>query len=214
MTTPTLIANPYSHHSRKVFILIKELNLDVHHKALKVLPPGCGGENEQPAFRAINPNTKVPVLQDGDFILWESNAILWYLAETHGPTSLWSTNPRERAEIAKWQLWQVANLSPAIDGLMWQSMKRMLKLGEADPAAVEESRGRFQRWANVLNGCLEGKAFLALGRFTLADIAVSSVLMHLDMTPVTLDPYPNIERWFAALCDRPSWATTAPPPMG
>ena len=61
---------------------------------------------------------------------------------------------------------------------------------------------------------LADREHLALGRFTLADIAVSSVLMHLPMTPVSLDPYPNIQRWFSAIQGRPSWIATQPPPMG
>ena len=65
-----------------------------------------------------------PEPQLGDFVLWESNAIMWFLCERHGATPLWPSDPQARAAIAKWQLWQAAHLSPAADGLMYENLVR------------------------------------------------------------------------------------------
>jgi len=211
---PIFYHNPYSQHSRKVRMLQSELGFALELKSVDVRPRGFGGENEQPEFLRLNPNGKVPVLQDGDLVLWESNAIACYLAEKNGWSELWPQDVGQRAEIAKWQLWQVAHFSPVVDGLMWEHMKSMLGKGEADVDAVARHQEGLQRWAAVLNGQLEGKDYLVLDRFTLADIAVSSALTHKESSKIDFAAYPYLQKWYDLVIQRPSWKSTALPPMG
>ncbi len=212
--TSVLYFNPYSQHSRKVLVLAEELDIDLERKSIEVRPRGYGGETAKPEFLAINPNGKVPVLKEGDFILWESNAIAWYLAEKQGWSELWPQDLRERAEIAKWQLWQVAHLSPTLDGLLWESMKKMVGAGEPDEQQRKRHLEGLGRWGEVLSINLAERDYLACGRFTLADIAVSSAAMHDKLAGFSFRDFPAVQRWLDRVQARASWEATNPPPMG
>ena len=211
--TATLYHHVYSQHSRKVRILQNELGFDLDLVSVEVRPQGMGGENEQPEYLELNPNGKVPLLQDGDLLLWESNAIACYLAEKHGWSPLWPESLVERAQINKWQYWQVAHFSHTIDGFLWQSMRSMMGMGEADPEEIAKLEKQLGRWAIVLSAHLENSEYLALDRFTLADIAVASVLMHQKSSKFGFSGYPLVERWLDRVRERPSWQATEPPPM-
>ena len=181
-------------------MVIHELRLDVETINVEVRPPGMGGENSQPPFLAINPNGKVPVLRDGDFVLWESNAIMWYLAEGHGDTLLWPADRRKRAEIAKWQLWQAAHLSAALDGLMYESLVRPMMKQPPDPDKLATLTASFHRWATVLDGALAKSDYLAAGHVTCADLSVASALMYARMSKVPLEEHPKLLGWFERMC--------------
>jgi glutathione S-transferase len=210
---PTLHFSPGSHHSRRVTVVVHELGLDVELRPLRVLPPGMGGENESEAFRTLNPNTKVPVLQDGDLVLWESNAIVGYLCDVHGATPLWPRDPRRRAVVAKWQFWQAAHLSPAADGLMVEAFMKSTSGAPRDDAATASLTTSFRRWCTVLESALSASDYLADGVFTVADIAVATALMYAPMARMPVGDYPHVVAWLARVHARPSWAATEPPPM-
>lgn len=213
MSKPTLLCSPGSHHSRRVVMLVYELELDVEIQRIDVRPPGMGGANGSAEFLQVNPNGKVPVLRDGDFVLWESNAIMWYLAERHGLTPLWPVSAAERAQIAKWQLWQGAHLSPAADGLLYENMVKPLMGQEPDPASVAALTRSFHRWATVLDGALAKAEYLANGRFSCADLAVASALMYTGAARLPLDEHANTRAWLSRVQERPSWKATEPPPL-
>jgi glutathione S-transferase len=214
---PTLFSSPGSHHSRRVAVLVHELGLDVEIKPVDVRPSGMGGENDSAAFRELNPNAKVPVLKDGDLVLWESSAIMWYLADaqTGGrETPLYPRDPARRAEIAKWHLWQAAHLSPAADGLMYEAFVRPMTGAPADENALAAHTKSFHRFATVLDAALARSPYLAGNDFTTADIAVASALMWARPVKMPIDGYANVVAWLARVQARPSWKATEPPPMG
>jgi glutathione S-transferase len=208
-----LYQNPYSQHSRRVVVLAAELGLELELINVDVRPKGWGGENERPEFLAKNPNAKVPVLVDGELTLWESNAIMWYLAEGHGDTPLWSSDRRERAEIGKWQLWQAAQLSVAADGLLSERFGAIMGGPPADAERVGRYEAAFHRWADVLDGALESHDWLACDRFTCADIAVAAALMQQQLAQLPVEQHPATQAWLARVQQRDSWRSTEPPPM-
>jgi glutathione S-transferase len=169
-----------------------------------------GGHNSSPEFLAINPNGTVPVLRDGDFVLWESNAIMWYLAERHGDTALWPRDPRRKASIAKWQVWQAAHLSPAADGLMYEAFVRPMMKQQTDPAVLDALTRSFHRWCKVLDDALASSEYLANDTFSCADIAAASALMYAPMAKMPLDGYAHVGAWLARIHARPSWQATEP----
>ncbi|HEV7554626.1 MAG TPA: glutathione S-transferase family protein [Kofleriaceae bacterium] len=207
---PTLLASSGSQHSRRVTVLIHELGLDIEIQSVDVRPPGMGGHNGSPEFLAINPNGKVPVLREGDFVLWESNAIMWYLAERHGDTPLWPRDPQRKASIAKWQVWQAAHLSPAADGLMFEAFVRPMMKQQTDPAVLESLTRSFHRWCKILDDALATCEYLANDAFTCADIAAASALMYAPMAKMPIEPYANLGAWLARIHARPSWQATEP----
>jgi glutathione S-transferase len=200
---PILYSSPGSPSSRRVVMLIRELGLDLDIRTMDVRPRGMGGDNDKADFLQINPNGKVPVLRDGDLTLWESHAISWYLAEQHGDTALWPRDARARAEIAMWQLWQVAQLSPAVDALMYLAFTK-----STDAARIADLGGQLQRWLGVLDGALVDREWLATGAFTCADIAIATALMYCDKAQ--LAERKHVLAWLARVEARPSWAATSP----
>jgi glutathione S-transferase len=188
-------------------MLVRELSLDVDLVTVEVRPPGMGGENHQPPFLKTNPNGKVPVLELGDFVLWESNAIMWFLCERHGDTPLWPlADPQARADIARWQLWQAAHLSPAADGLMYENLVLPMLGKEPDARHLASLTESFHRWCRVLDGALAKSEWLAQGRLTCADIAVASALSYARPARMPLDEHPRVVAWLARMEARPSWS--------
>src|SRR5258707_12710039 len=94
----------------------------------------------------LNSNAKVPVLSDGSFTLWESNAIMQYLADKAGDTALFPRDPQIRADIARWQFWELAHFNKAFGTLAFEAVaKARLRLGATDCAALAPARARLAR---------------------------------------------------------------------
>src|SRR5205814_1937611 len=146
--------NPLSPNCRKADAVAKQLGIELNTKVVDVLK----GENKKPAFLALNPNGKVPTLVDGDFVLWESNAIQCYLA-SKTDTELWPKS-NLRYSIMQWQAWELAHFGNAARQLIFQRvLKPILGLGQPDPARCEEETANFTRYAAVLDAALKGKRF-------------------------------------------------------
>ncbi len=169
------------------------------------------GEQRAPDFLAINPNGTVPTLQDGDLVLWESNAITQYLAARSGDNPLWPCDDRVRADIARWQFWGLAHWTPALQPYVFENLFKPRKgLGEADPAVLEKAAANLNRFAGVLDRHLAQRDYLVGDGLTLADISVASYLMYAEPARIPLEGYPNIQRWFAAISELPSWEQAQP----
>jgi glutathione S-transferase len=142
------------------------------------------GEHHKPEFLAINPMGKVPAIVDGDFQLWESGAILLYLAEKYGkmPSSV-----EERAIIAQWVLFANSSLATGI--------------------FVEASREReMPRLMTPLNQILEQQAFILGNEFTVADVAVGSILGYIPMMlKLDLSAYPAVSNYIKQIAQRPAF---------
>jgi glutathione S-transferase len=168
------------------------------------------GKSHTPEFLALNPNGKTPVLQDGDFTLWESNAIMQYIASKK-PNTLWPDDARVRADISRWQCWQLAQWNEGCAGLLWENMlKQFLGLGAADVAALKKAEEAFHRDAPVLEAQLAKQPFLVNGALTLADFATGSYLHYAVPAKLPLDRYPNIRVWYARIEALPAWQETVP----
>ena len=97
------------------------------------------GQQRTPEYLALNPTGRTPTLVDGDLVLWESTAIMHYLANQK-PNSLWPNNPRARADIMRWQSWQLQHWSEACVPMVFQRLvKKLLNLGPPDAAVVEKA---------------------------------------------------------------------------
>jgi len=201
--------HPGSPNSRKVTAVLDLLEVDAE-RHLVDLPRG---DQLQPAFLAINPNGKVPVLVDGDHAIWESNAILIYLAESAG-SELWPADAR-RIDVLKWMFWEQGQLVHATGIPFFQRvLKPMLGLGEADEQRVEEALGSFRRLAAVLDGQLEGSSFLVGDGLTLADIAVAADFSYAGPAGLPVAEFSHVTRWLGELDLIPAWRDSAPPSFG
>jgi len=164
-----------------------------------------------PDYLAINPTGRTPTLVDGDFKLWESNAIMQYVA-SRTANALWPNDARLRAEIMGWQIWQLAHWSKeGCEPLIFQRLvKKILNLGPPEPAVVEKATECFHREARVLDTHLSKQRYVAGSELTLADLSVAASIAHSKEAAMPLEPYQNVRDWFGRVAALPCWTQTAP----
>ncbi|WP_437320769.1 glutathione S-transferase family protein [Sorangium sp. So ce385] len=189
----------YSPNSRKVRAVAYELGIALEHVHVDILK----GASRAPAFLAKNPNGRVPVLEDGDFVLWESNAIIRYLAAKQG-TSLVPAGAREQADVDRWLSWQLAYLSPATAKVAFERVvKKLTGQGAPDQAAIDAGTAEFAQCTAVLDAALDGKEYVT-GRLSLADFALAA---HYHLTPtygLDLAPHRRVVAWLERMVARSS----------
>ncbi len=197
---------PASPNSRKAHAVAIQLDLPIDLRFIDLLK----GEQRTPEFQQLNPTGRAPVLQDGEFVLWESTAIMQYLA-SQTPNSLWPDNAQSRADIVRWQSWQLAHWYPACQPLQFERVvKSVLQMGDPDPQVVEKATQRFHQEAAVLDQHLARRAYLVDETLTLADFSVASDLTYAKPGQFPLEPYPHIRAWYARIEQLPAWQQTAP----
>ena len=202
-----LYYHPKSPNGTAVVAVARELGIPLDLQEIN-LP---GGEQKQPGLLRINPNGKVPVLEDGDFILWESGAIMQYLAAQKPGNSLWPADDRARADISRWQLWRLGEWGRGAGILIWENViKKFLSSGDPDPNKIKEGLEFFHIGATVLNGHLENRDYLVGKHTTLADFSVAVPLVYAVPARLPLDPYPAIRQWYKRIADLESWKKTLP----
>ena len=157
-----------SFNAQKVLWLIGELGL-----AHEQIPAGGSfGRLDEPAFRAMNPHGRVPVLEDGDAVIWESHTILRYLAARYGREKFWLDDPAARARVEGWMDWSQTALQPDfLNGVFW-GYYRTLE-AQRDWPAIRRSLVRCIDHFRLLDGILATRLFLIDDQLTLADIPVA-----------------------------------------
>lgn len=186
-------------NGRKASIALEELGL-----AYTVHPVDISkGEQFTPQFLAINPNNKIPAIVDPDgpegrMALFETGAILVYLAEKTG--QLMPAAGVARYEVLTWLMWQKAGFGPMLGQA--HHFRRAVKT--PNPYGVERYTNEAKRLYGVLDQRLEGRAFVAGGAYSIADIAIYPWAHRHDWQGIALDEYPNVRRWFDAVGARPA----------
>jgi glutathione S-transferase len=165
------------------------------------------GKNLEHDFIALNPNGLVPVLVDGDYVLWETTAILQYLAALDGGQTLLPKEERARADVTRWQSWGIAHWQPALQTLIFERLfKRLRGLGAPDAKALEEAMPRLAKHASILESTLASRHWLGGDQITVADLAVGSYLVYAAPAAIPLDEYPHLLAWWCRLRTRSSWS--------
>ncbi|MBB3955346.1 glutathione S-transferase family protein [Novosphingobium sediminicola] len=177
----------------KATILLEELGVPY-----KVTPISLTNQEQKtPEFLAVNPNGKIPALVDDGFAVFESGAILLYLAEKFGRFIPADAQGRSRA--IQWVMWQVAGLGP----MMGQATVFNRYFPEKLPSVIDRYTRESQRLLGVLDAALEGRDYL-VGDYSIADIACFPWVRGHEWAGVTLDGLPNIARWMANIGARPA----------
>jgi glutathione S-transferase len=168
------------------------------------------GEQRQPAFLRLNPNGRVPALEDGDFVLTESHAIMQYLAECMPGQTVFPSEARARADVSRWMFWNAHHWTPAVSVLNWENfVKPRFRGGETDPREVQRGEGLIAQCAEVLDRHLAGKEWIAQDRLTLADIAIATPLMATEMSKLPVTGYANLQGWFRRVQALEAWKKTS-----
>lgn len=168
------------------------------------------GENRAPEYLAVNPMGKIPALVDGDFQLWESNAINWYLAEKHPEAKLLPTSLQGRARVQRWLFFQSAHVSPASLPVFRATNARVQAYWglAVDPAAGQAGLKELARFLPVLEAALARGDWLE-GDFSLADLAYMPHLTLVSEGGFDWAPYPRVKAWLDRMAARPAWQRTA-----
>ena len=156
------------------------------------------------AYRKLNPNMKVPTLVDGDTVTWESNTILRYLAATHKP-ALTGATPAEKTQVERWMDWLLASVNAPYLAVFKDAKKPAAERG----ADFATQSAELVSLLNILDGHLAGKSWLALDRFTIADIAVAPIVKRCVEFPIEKPALPEVSRWLAAVGSRPAFAAAS-----
>ncbi|WP_116136118.1 glutathione S-transferase family protein [Trinickia diaoshuihuensis] len=185
---------------RKVLWTCAELNLPFEREDW-----GTGFRSTQtPAFLCLNPNGLVPVLRDGDFVLWESNSIIRYLASRYEGAYLYPADPVIRASIDQWIDWQAADLNRS-----WSYAFMSLVRQSPSHQDAEETAASIDHWTRhmrILDGRLQSTgAYVAGPRFSLADIPIALSVNRWFGTPFEHPHFPAVSRYFDRLSDRPGF---------
>ena len=160
---------------------------------------------QTPEYKALNPNGKVPTLIDGDVVIWESNTILRYLAATYAP-GLTGATPAERSEVERWMDWLLASINP----LYLTMFKDAKKPADERVSDFEAQAKELAALLGLAEAHLAGKSFFALGRLTLADIALAPIVKRCLAFPLDLPALANLKAWLAAIEARPAFSQPRP----
>lgn len=195
---------PFSPNCQKVVALAAEVGTSLQLATVDLFK----GESQTPAILAMNPNGKLPILEDGDFVLWESAAMLPYVAAKAGRADLAPTTPRERAEVERWVAWQGAHFGPAIRKVAFERIvKKLTGRGTPDEAVVQTGIEEFAATASVLEQSLGSKEYLC-GRLTIADFALAPHAAIAASCGLDLGAYPKASAWLARMLARDSMKKT------
>jgi glutathione S-transferase len=183
---------------RKVLWLCEELQLPYELQQW-----GTGHRaTDDPQFRALNPNALVPVIQDGAFVLWESNAICRYLAAAYPQGNLLPLDLQQRARVEQWMDWQATELNNSWRYAFSALVRR--SAAHTDPQAVASSVNNWNRHMALLDEHLRtGGAFVTGSHFSLADIVLGLATHRWYMTPMERPSLPAVNSYYERLSERP-----------
>jgi len=163
------------------------------------------GVVNEPFYKKMNPNSRVPTIEDDGFILWESNAIVRYLAARHGMGGLCPTDLRQRADADRWMDWASTTLQPVMHPVFWGLVRTPPE--KRDMAAIEEANKALGDTFGALEQGLEGRKYVAGSNFTVGDIPVGAYAWRWYSLPVARPKLKNLEAWYARLQERPAYRT-------
>jgi len=156
------------------------------------------------AFAALNPNRRVPVMIEDDFVLWESNSIVRYLAATHDMGGLCPADARGRADAERWMDWQLSALGPAFTNIFHGLVRDKPENRNWD--AINKSRDAAERHLEMLDKRLADRAYVAGDDFTMGDIPVGIYgYRWYEFEGIERKNLPNLKRWYDRLANRPGF---------
>ena len=201
-----LYHHPFSFNSRRAVMTALHLEAPLELVFVDLQK----GEQRQPQFLKLNPNHRVPVLEDDGFVLWESHAIMQYLADKTPRQTLYPVETRARADVNRWLFWCAQHFSPAIGILNWEHViKGLLALGAADPAEVRRGDGLVHEYAGILDAHLAGRGWICGEALSLADIAIAAPLSTAVPAKLPIAELTHLQRWFAQVQTLEVWKKTA-----
>lgn len=202
-----LYHHPYSSNARRVRMAALELGTPLELELVEL----ATGAQKSADYMALNPNGRVPTLVDGDFVLWESLAIMQYLADRTPGQTLFPTEPRARAHVQKWLFWTASHWSSAAAQLNYEHfVKAVTGRGEPNAYAIERGEALFREHATTLDRTLSRSTWVCGERRTLVDLAIAAPLMYVEGAKLPIAGLANVARWFEQVRALDAWKQTEP----
>lgn len=193
----TVYGRRNSFNVQKVMWLVGELGIEYAHVPLG----GDAGGLDDPAFLAKNPHGKVPLIDDDGTNVWESHAILRYLAAVYGDRHWWSTDPEVRSHVDRWMDWSQSTLQPSfLNGIFWAYFRTPAE--RRDMKRVEDAIKRTNGYMQRLDAHLADRTFMLGSRLTLADIPIGTHLYRYFNLDIPRPALPHVEAWYRRLQER------------
>ena len=159
------------------------------------------GVVNEPQFREMNPNGLVPVIEDGGAVIWESNAIVRYLAAKYGKGTMWAEDPAERAQSDKWMDWCATVYWPPMREVFWGLIRTPPE--KRNPELIETSRKKAAEVLKIFDAALSAKDYIAGKQLTIGDIPLGTISWRwFGIADLERVPLPNVEAWFERLSQR------------
>jgi len=204
-----LYFDPVTVNCRKIVAGLNLLGMEYESVKVDYFNQG----HKKPEYLAINPNGSLPTLVDGDFILWESNAILQYAADKGNKSAYYPTDLRTRADINRWLLWEANQWFPACYVYLVENLVKPLLKAKPDPAALEANAPKFHLLAGILEERLGKQPWIAGRTVTIADIAIAAPMHLHPYQQLPLQQYPNLRNWMTRVEALPCWQASDPRPL-
>ncbi|MBS9432890.1 glutathione S-transferase family protein [Photorhabdus hainanensis] len=195
----TIWGRKNSSNVKKVLWCLKELNVPYNQIDIG----GKFGKLDDPQYLKMNPNGQIPCLQEDNFALWESNAIVRYLAAKFGKDVLYPQDLQERANADKWMDWVGSHLFPHIRQLVIGFIRT--PEAERDQKQIEQTLIEIEKLMKVLDNTLAAQKYLSGDKFGMADIALGPMIYPWLNIPIKRPSLPNIERWYQLMAERPAF---------
>jgi len=188
-----------SSNVQKVIWALDELGLEFKRHTVG---GGFGGTHD-PSYLKMNPNALVPVLRDGDITMFESNAIVRYLAARYGEGGLRPTAPRALAAAEQWMDWQQLNVVPHISAIFWNLVR--VPADQRNDKAIAQANAKLKEVLAIADATLGSSAWFAGDQFSFGDIVLGVLYWRYSRMDCERPDTPNIRRWFEALQQRPAY---------
>ncbi len=190
---------PASRASRCLWML-EELGVEYEN-----VPTHFVGDAQKPDYLKLNPNGKIPTLDDDGTIVWESLAINLYLARKYGRDGLWPASEADQAHTVQWSFWAMTEVEPPLMEVLMN--RAFLPEDQRDESKARAGEEALHKPLGVLEGALAGRDYLLGKSFTAVDLNVALVLWHVTtIGKMDLSGWPNVSRWLAACTARPTLA--------
>lgn len=168
------------------------------------------GEHKAEPYLSLNPNASVPAMTDGDFQLWESNAMLQYAADKMGNDAAYPRDLRTRADINRWLQWEGSHWFPSCYVFLVENCVKPLLGGQADPAVLDAQAATFHKLAGILDRRLAQQRWISADHPTIADIVLAAPMHLHGWQRLPLSDHPNLKRWLLQDVEAlPCWQETA-----
>ena len=199
MTVLKILGRKTSSNVQKVLWCCGEIGIAFEREDIG----GEFGGNKSPDYLALNPNGLVPTIVDDGFILWESNVIVRYLAAKYSSGKLYPTDLQHRAGAERWMDWQQTTVGPPM-GILFRGLLRSPP-DRIEPVEMQNAERKAGAALSILDAHLARAPYVAGPELTMGDLALGYAAHRWFKLPIPRPNLPNLEQWYARLCDRPAY---------